>query len=110
MFNLSIPEFLLTMATCGFILGLIAICIGIFILISKILGKDVREIADQTTKMAQKGIAEDMSGLVGNASTLLSALNELIRTSAGIGVFLVFLGVIFLAGAYWLVMQAASIL
>ena len=109
MFNFTVPEFLITMATCGFLLGLIAICIGIYILVSKIVGKDVKDIANQTTKMAQKGITDDVSGLVGNASTLLSALNDLIRTSAGIGVFLIFLGILLMAGSYWLVMQASTL-
>lgn len=110
MFNLSIPDFLLTMATAALILGLISICIGIFVLVSKTVGQDVKAIANQTTKMAQKGIAEDVSGLVGNASTLLSAINDLIRTSAGIGVFLIFIGVLLMAGAYWLVLQIAQLL
>ena len=110
MFNLSIPDFLLTMATAALILGLISICIGIFVLVSKTVGQDVKAIASQTTKMAQKGIAEDVSGLVGNASTLLSALNDLIRTSAGIGVFLIFVGVLLMSGAYWLVLQIAQLL
>lgn len=105
MLNISVPEFLLLIATSGLVLGLIAICIGIYILISKTLGRDIREIADQTTKMAQKGIAEDLSGLVGNASGLLSALNDLIKTSSGIGVFLIILGMVFIAAAYLVVLQ-----
>jgi len=55
--------------------------------------------------LAQKGIAEDVAGLVGNASSLLSATNELVRTSAGIGVFLAVLGVVLMAAATWLVLQ-----
>lgn len=108
MFNLSVPDFLLTMATAVLLLGLISLCIGIFVLVSKTVGNDVKAIATQTTKMAQKGIAEDVSGLVGNASTLLSSLNDLIRTSAGIGVFLIFIGILLMAGAYWLVIQLSA--
>ncbi len=62
MFNLSVPDFLLTMATALVILGLISICIGIFVLVSRTVGKDIKNLADQTTKLAQKGIAEDVSG------------------------------------------------
>jgi len=101
--NMSIPEFLLTLATGGSLLGIITICIGIYILVSKIVGKDVRDLANQTSKMAQKGLTDDVSGLVGNASTLLNALNDLIRTSSGVGVFLVFLGLLLIGGAYFLV-------
>jgi hypothetical protein len=108
MFNLSVPDFLLTMATAVMILGLVSICIGIYVLVSKTVGNDVKAIATQTAKMAQKGIAEDVSGLVGNASTLLSALDGLIRTSAGIGVFLIFIGILLMAGSYWLVLQISA--
>ncbi len=62
MFNLSVPDFLLTMATAVLILGLVSLCIGIFVLVSKTVGNDVKAIATQTAKMAQKGIAEDVSG------------------------------------------------
>ena len=110
MFNLSVPDFLLTMATAVLILGLVSLCIGIFVLVSKTVGNDVKAIATQTAKMAQKGIAEDVSGLVGNASTLLSALDSLIRTSAGIGVFLIFIGILLMAGSYWLVLQISAMI
>ncbi len=108
MFNSSIPDFLLTMASGIFLIGVIALCVGIFILVSRTLGKDVSAIAQQTTKMAQKGIADDMAGLVGNASTLLAELNGLIKTSAGIGVFLVFLGLILMAGSFWIVTKISE--
>ena len=48
-------------------------------------------------------LAEEVAGLVGNASALLNATNELIRTSAGIGVFLTLLGVGLMVAASWLV-------
>jgi hypothetical protein len=108
MFNMSIPDFLLTMASGIFLIGVIALCVGIFILVSRTMGKDISAIAQQTTKMAQKGIADDMAGLVGNASTLLSELNGLIKTSAGIGVFLVILGLVLMAGSFWIVTKISE--
>jgi hypothetical protein len=108
MFNASIPDFLLTLATGIFLVGLVALCIGIFILVSRTLGKDITAIAQQTTNMAKKGITDEIAGLVGNASTLLGELNGLIKTSAGIGVFLVFIGILLMAGSYWVAIQIAS--
>ncbi len=52
-----------------------------------------------------KGIADDVAGLVGNASNLLSATNDLVRTSAGIGVFLAILGFLLMTAATWLVLK-----
>ena len=101
----TIGEFIQTMATILFLTGLIALGIGIFILARQALGKQVQAIAEQTTKLAQKGIAEDLSGLVGNASSLLTALEELVRTTAGIGFILILISFALLGSAYALVSQ-----
>jgi hypothetical protein len=103
--NVSIFDITLLMAVGLFILGAITLLIGIILLITRSAGKEVRTLATQTAQLAKKGIAEDVAGLVGNASTLLSATNELVRTSAGIGVFLAVLGFLLMAGATWLVLK-----
>jgi hypothetical protein len=77
--------------------------IGVITLIGKFNGKELRTIADQTTKLAQKGITEEISGLVGNARSLIEALDQMVKTTAGIGIFLVILGALLLTAAYVLV-------
>jgi len=103
--NLDIFDIKLLMVLGLFLLGAITLLVGIILLITRSAGKEVRTLATQTARLAQKGIAEDVAGLVGNASNLLSATNELVRTSAGIGVFLAVLGVVLMAAATWLVLQ-----
>ena len=103
--NIDIFDIKLLMVLGLFLLGAITLLVGIILLITRSAGKEVRTLATQTAKLAQKGIAEDVAGLVGNASNLLSATNELVRTSAGIGVFLAVLGVVLMAAATWLVLQ-----
>lgn len=103
--NLHLPELKLLMVIGLFILGAITLLIGILLLITRSAGKEVRALATQTARLARKGIAEDVAGLVGNASNLLSATNELVRTSAGIGVFLAILGFLLMTVATWLVLQ-----
>jgi len=103
--NIDVFDITLLMVVGLFILGVITLLIGILLLITRSAGKEVRTLATQTAQLAKKGIAEDVAGLVGNASTLLSATNELVRTSAGIGVFLAVLGFLLMAGATWLVLQ-----
>jgi len=88
------------MATILFFLGLIVMAISIFILTRQAIGKEVQTLAQQTTKLAEKGITENLAGLVGNASSLINALHELAKTNTGIGVFLVFLGIALLTTAY----------
>ncbi len=85
-------EFVLILATCLAVLGAISIAAGIFLLVARASGKAVQTIANQATRLAQKGVAEEVAGLVGNASSLVESLNQLVRTSAGIGIFLVIFG------------------
>lgn len=103
MFEMSVNDFLLTMAGVMMLLGVITFGIGVFIIVTKVLGDDVRTLASQTAKLAQKGITDDVSGLVGNASTLIDSLNGLTKTSAGLGMFLVFVGLALFGAAYALI-------
>lgn len=96
---ISTNEILMIMAVVLFLMGVIFTFIGILILTVRVSGKDVRTLALQTTRLAQKGIAEDIAGLVGNASNLLGALNEMVRTTAGIGVFITVIGLILMVTA-----------
>ncbi len=90
--NLNANDLQLFMLIGTFLLGSITFLLGLAILMYGAWGKDLRTIADQTTKLAQKGLAEEISGLVGNASTLMTTLNDLMRTSNGIGFYLTVIG------------------
>lgn len=92
-------EILLVMAIVLFVLGFITSISGILILTVRAAGKEVRTLANQTTRLAQKGLAEEVAGLVGNASALLEAVNKLVRTTAGVGVFLTVLGLLLMVSA-----------
>jgi hypothetical protein len=103
--NLDVFDVKLLMVMGLFLIGAITLLVGIILLVTRSAGKEVRTLAAQTAKLAKKGIAEDVAGLVGNASNLLGATNDLVRTSAGIGVFLAVLGFLLMAAATWLVLQ-----
>lgn len=105
MFSMTVNDFLLSMAIVLVVSGIIILGIGVFTLIKKLMGKELQTIADQTSKLAQKGITDDVAGLVGNARTLIEALNQMVKTTAGVGIFLVIIGFILLAAAYGLVLQ-----
>jgi hypothetical protein len=105
MFSLNSPEVQLSMGIGLFVIGVFTFWIGVIILVSRTTGRDVRTIASQTTRLAQKGLAEEIAGLVGNASTLLNALNDMVRTAAGIGIFLTLIGLLLMGTSIWLVLQ-----
>jgi len=90
--NLNLPDMLLAMTLSLFLIGSVTFIAGVLILLTRSMGRDVREITSHTRQLAQKGLAQDISGLVGNASTLLTATTQMVRTTAGLGVLLLFLG------------------
>lgn len=95
-------DLVLIIASILAILGVISIASGIFLLVVRSGGSSVHSIANQATRLAQKGLAEEVAGLVGNASALVDAVNQLVRTSAGIGIFLVVFGFVMLFVSFWM--------
>jgi hypothetical protein len=93
------------MSVVLFLLGVACTITGVVILTVRVSGKDVRTLAAQTTRLAQKGLAEDIAGLVGNASGLLSALNDMVRTTSGVGVFITIVGLILMVSASLLALK-----
>lgn len=81
-------------------LGLISFITGFIVLLTRVLGKGITQIAKQTQKVVQKGITEEIASIIGNASVLIDSLNQMVTTAAGIGVFLMVLGVLLMAGSF----------
>ena len=98
-------EIKLAMALGLFLFGGIALIIGVFILVARSTGREVRNLANQTAQLAKKGLAEEVAGLIGNATSLLSATNDLVRTTSGVGVFLSVLGFILMVASCWLILR-----
>jgi hypothetical protein len=85
----------------SFLLGMATFTAGILILALRASSSEVRTLAIQATRLAQKGIADDIAGLVGNASDLLDSMNQLVLTIRGVGLFLTFLGLLLMGGSCW---------
>jgi hypothetical protein len=99
-----LPEqIILWMAAISFIAGVITLMGGILILVFKVSGRDIRSLSNQTAQMAQKGLTEGLAGIIENAATLMDSMNQLIRTTAGIGVFLCCLGLTLMVAACLLI-------
>jgi uncharacterized membrane protein len=92
----DIARVLSAMASGLFLIGLITFATGVAVLIIRSIGQDTRLISKSIAQITQKGIADDVSGLVGNASALMTATTNLIQTTKGIGVFLVVSGSVFM--------------
>lgn len=96
---------LMIMAGTLFTLGVITFIAGVVILVTRAASGDLKTLAAQTTRLAQKGIAEEMAGLVGNASSLVDAMNQLVRTTAGIALLMILMGLLLMGAASYLALQ-----
>lgn len=105
MYEINLSDTLLAMAALLFFIGVFCLIMGIFVLLTRAMSKDMRALSAHTAKLARKGIAEDLSGLVGNASTLMAALSQMVRTAAGVGIFLTTIGMGLMAAGYWILLQ-----
>lgn len=105
MFNTP-QQFMTTMAIVLFFSGIVTMVVGILVLTSQAIGKNLTTLTAQVSKLGQKGISEDLSGLVGNASNLLTALNSLVKSTAGIGIFLVFVSFVLFLATYGVLFTA----
>ena len=87
-----IDQLRMYMVATIFIVGLVTVVIGASILLAGAFGKERANILAQTNRLAQKGLAEEVSGLVGNASTLLNTMNEMLTTRNGTGIVMMIIG------------------
>jgi hypothetical protein len=88
-----------------FILGMVTFIAGTLLLALRASSSDVKTLAQQTVRLGQKGITEDVAGLVGNASNLLDSMNQLVRTTRGVGIFLALLGLVLMGASAWFAIQ-----
>ena len=103
--SINLRDIQLVMAGGMFLLGIGTFLTGILILVAGSWWHDLRTLTTQTTRIAQKGLTDEISGLVGNASALLNSINELVHTTTGIGVFLTMIGMLLMSVTFWLVLH-----
>ena len=105
MIPLNLSDFQIVIAVAVFILGCMCILLGAFVLIGRGQTSDVKMLAASTARLAPKGMAEEVTGLVNGASALVASLNDLVRTSNGTGAFLITLGLMMIGASYWILTQ-----
>lgn len=105
MIPLSFNDIQLLIAAAVFVLGFLLILIGALVMVSRSYSREVRTLAAHTARLGQKGLAQDITGLVKSATELVASINGLVKTASGIGLFLITLGIAMLAAAYWIIQQ-----
>jgi hypothetical protein len=105
MISMSLNDAQILFAGTIFVLGCLCILLGAFVLVTRGYSNEVRSLATHTARLAQKGVAQEISGLVTSASQLVTSLNDLVRTASGVAVFLISLGLVMIVSAYWVLQQ-----
>lgn len=83
-----------------FLFGLLFVCAGFWRLMAFGIAGHARTLAAQSARLGQKAISDDISRVTQAAVQLSDSVNNLLRTSAGVGAFLIFVGFVFLAASY----------
>jgi hypothetical protein len=99
MFGYTFHELLFLMAVVIFAAGFITFWVGVIVLVRRSANRELNAIASQTAQIAQKGITDGITGLIGNTSSLITALNQLVHAQNGVGSFLVVVGLILIIAA-----------
>lgn len=105
MIPLSAIDMQMIIGATIFILGCMCVLLGIFVLVSRGYSREIRALATHSARLGRKGMAEEVTGLVNSASELVGALNSLVKTASGAGLFLIILGIGMIAASYWVVEQ-----
>ena len=94
----------LMMGLTFFPLGLFSIISGLFILIAGPYKQEAKVLAQQTARIGQKGLTDDITLVTQSATALVDAVNSLIKTTSGNAIVLIVVGALCEWSAYWLLL------
>ncbi|MBN1314065.1 MAG: hypothetical protein JXA42_01310 [Anaerolineales bacterium] len=85
--------------------GFIACILGLRTMLAQDYQKTLRKLSVQSAQIGQKGLLSDVAiaPMLEAASKLIEAVNNLVRTAVGIGVFLCLVGIGMMVAAYFMV-------
>lgn len=97
---ISEEHFRFTFALSLFLLGLTFIAAGFWKLLAFGLTAQAKTIATQSAKISAKALSDDIARVTQSASQLADSVNNLLRTSAGVGAFLILVGLLLFTASY----------
>ena len=79
-------------------IGFLSLILGLIILARKALSKEVEEVTAEAAKLAKKGLLSDVGNSLQSASFLVKEMTELIKTERGVGLSMIIIGIMLVAG------------
>ncbi len=86
---------------CGMllaVLGFITLFFGLRVLAHYAFSKDMDDVSKEVSRLTKKGILNGLDSSLQSATFLLQQLTEQIKTAQGIGLTLIFVGLVMVAG------------
>ena len=94
----------LMMGLTFFPLGLFAIVSGVIILVAGPFKQEAKVLAQQSARIGQKGLTDDITLVTQSATALVDAVNSLIKTTSGNAIVLIVVGALCEGASYWLLL------
>jgi hypothetical protein len=101
---ITITNLRIAMAVCLFLLGACSCVAGLWTILARRYQEALRSVSAHSARVSSKAVTDvGLAPLIEAFSGLLNALDQLIRTSVGIGVFLCLAGAALCLVAFWMV-------
>jgi hypothetical protein len=98
----------LVMAGLLFLVGIVMIASGLFIILAKEYQETMRTLSAQAPKLTGKAVTEGaVLAAIDGTTRLLDAVTKLIQTAVGVGAFLCIFGLIICGAAFYMATVAA---
>jgi hypothetical protein len=99
---LTPPNLRMIMGLAFFPLGLTSIVGGLLILGIGPYRNEAKLLAQQSARIGQKGLTDDITLVTQSATALVDSVNNLIKTASGNAIVLIVVGALCEAASYWL--------
>ncbi len=93
----------ITMAITLFVLGLCSCAVGFWTILSRKYQQALKSISAQSARVSSKAITDiGLTPLIDAMSELVKSIDQLVRTSAGVGAFLCLAGAVLCLAGFWM--------
>jgi uncharacterized membrane protein len=97
-------EIQIVMAVSLFVIGVLSSLSGLWIILAKEYHEAMKQMASQSVRISGRAVTQDtVAPLIDSASRMVEAINQLIRTAAGVGAFLTVVGVVICTVSFWMI-------
>lgn len=99
----EVADLQVVMAVCLFLLGVCACVAGFWTILARQYRQALKSISAHSAKVTSKAITDvALAPLMDAFSGLVKSIDQLVRTSVGVGVFLCLAGVVLSFVAFWM--------